>query len=373
LNAFPKGILSFDWQFYLFRPLVYLILGGISYWGWHACQVSLVAKPQWIMAGVITGAIQTMIFILLGLATEFGNSPYGSSGWALAGNLFYVTAMLWGIEMARGYLAIYHGLHRPWLVLFVATFVFTFISIPLGQYKFLDTPLSIFELVGKTILPTLANNFLATFLALSGGPLASLAYWLVPTAFEWFSPVLPQLPWLVTAFAGTLVPALALLAIYAVANRKAAPVATEVATTPEKKKDKSVPYLWLIALALAITLLWFNTGMFGVRPFLVSGASMNPAFYAGDIVITHQVPLDTIQVNDVIRFTKYDYFILHRVIDIQVKDNQTVFITRGDNNNTNDDPVYPDQIEGKAIFSIPKVGWLAIWAREVVLWITNLV
>jgi len=56
---------------------------------------------------------------------------------------------------------------------------------------------------------------------------------------------------------------------------------------------------------------------------------------------------------------------VHRVVEIQESEGQRVFITQGDANREPDaTPVLPANVVGKAVFSIPKIGWAAIAVKE---------
>ena len=126
--------------------------------------------------------------------------------------------------------------------------------------------------------------------------------------------------------------------------------------------------VWVLVGAMSVSLLWFNTGIFGVRPTLVSGVSMEPKLLAGDVVITREVLTESIEVGDVVRFKQGGVYILHRVIEVQESEGELTFITQGDANNVVDAPVPASQIEGKVILTIPKIGWVSIAVREVIGW-----
>jgi signal peptidase len=113
-----------------------------------------------------------------------------------------------------------------------------------------------------------------------------------------------------------------------------------------------------------VGVIWFNSGALGVRPSLISGNSMNPVLYPGDVVITRVIPPEQIQVGDVIRFHRDGIDVVHRVMDVQNHGAGPVFITRGDNNNVDDAPVMAEQVEGKVVLTIPKVGWVGILFRK---------
>jgi signal peptidase len=95
-------------------------------------------------------------------------------------------------------------------------------------------------------------------------------------------------------------------------------------------------------------MLWFNTGLFGIRPNLVSGSSMAPALNPGDIVVLRPVEPASIQVGDIIRVVQAGTPILHRVIEIRDEGGIREYVTQGDANNVPDRPVSADQIDGRS-------------------------
>lgn len=91
--------------------------------------------------------------------------------------------------------------------------------------------------------------------------------------------------------------------------------------------------------------------------------SMEPNLYKGDMLLVYGTP--QIEVGDVIVYQnpKTNLPIVHRVLEIQ--DNK--FITKGDNNPADDitlgitdNPVSPEQVQGKTMMKLPLLGWVKI-------------
>ena len=74
-------------------------------------------------------------------------------------------------------------------------------------------------------------------------------------------------------------------------------------------------------------------------------------------------PLEDIRIGDVIIFnTPFKTIpIVHRVVAITNVDGQFSFTTKGDANSSPDQPITPEQIVGRVVFAIPKLGWLSLW------------
>jgi|SRR3990172_872956 len=365
VNFLLSNIPIAELNIYLAQPVLWVTLCIVSFLGWKdgLDERPTLTKGLAFMA-LLIGAAQIAMLVLAGLVLGFGYSPYSHKPLPLLGNILYVGTSLAGIEMSRAYLLARFGKRNPMIALVVFTLVFAFMSIPAGKYTALGEPQSAFRIVGGSFLPALSENILASFLAMLGGPIPALLYLGSLSAFEWLSPILPKLHWAVTAFIGTIAPIIGLLILRG-AYLPESPADEQTRNQP----SKTISTLWLVTGVFAVGLLWFNTGLFGFRPFVVVGDSMEPTLLAGDMVITRTVPAESIQVGDVIRFQRNKAFVLHRVIDIQKGDAGVVFITRGDGNNTDDPPVTEDMLEGKAIFTIPKIGWFNIAVRSALQWL----
>ena len=100
----------------------------------------------------------------------------------------------------------------------------------------------------------------------------------------------------------------------------------------------------------------------GYAVFEVVSDSMAPSIYKNDIIvvkITKEVKSD-----DIITYKDGENFITHRVIDIQ----GNYYITRGDANNSKDDPVMQTAILGKVVKIFPKLGiWQTIFTTPTVI------
>jgi len=355
--AIPR-VLSGGLNIYLAQPLIWTSLTLLAAIGW---KLGLRSRPaptrQLVVVCVLVGLFQVALFVIAGLLYGFGHSPYGHSPIVVLGNLLYVGTILIATELSRAYLVRLFGRPNPGLGVAVTAFIFAYVSIPLAKYASLSGTAAFMRFTGETLLPTLSENLLATFVAFLGGPVASIAYRGVLLAFEWLSPITPDLTWIVSAFIGTAAPALGLLGVR---NQLAFGSLSQGGLGA---RDKGPSTGWVVAVALATALLWFNTGLFGYRPTLVSGVSMEPALVVGDIVITREVQADQVQVGDIIRYRLGNFFIVHRVVDLD-RQGGSAFITRGDSNNTPDAPVSPAQLDGKVILVIPKLGWLSIGVRN---------
>lgn len=102
----------------------------------------------------------------------------------------------------------------------------------------------------------------------------------------------------------------------------------------------------------------------GYKPFIVLSGSMEPNIMTGDMVIVKVTDANKLEKGEIVAFKSGDSVVTHRIIDITEEDNQKVFVTKGDNNNTEDrDKVTLNQVEGKCIKRIPKLGDFAMFLQ----------
>jgi signal peptidase len=78
-----------------------------------------------------------------------------------------------------------------------------------------------------------------------------------------------------------------------------------------------------------------------------------------------QLPQPRVQIGDVVTFQPVSddpTLITHRVVGKSFTSDGTMFVTRGDANGADDEPIEPAQIMGVAMYSVPFVGYVAVWA-----------
>jgi signal peptidase len=122
----------------------------------------------------------------------------------------------------------------------------------------------------------------------------------------------------------------------------------------------------LVFLAIIYTSVFIKTKLrpdeiptiFGYKPFVVMSGSMETELYKGDLAIIKVVDKNTLNTNDIIAFReKKDLVVTHRIVEIQTQNGEKVFITKGDNNNSNDTGVvHLKDIEGKYVKKYSSLG-----------------
>ena len=104
----------------------------------------------------------------------------------------------------------------------------------------------------------------------------------------------------------------------------------------------------------------------GYKPFIVYSGSMEKEIPIGSIAIIKETEPKNLHEEDIIAFMQEDNTIVtHRIVDIKTKNNKTYYVTKGDNNSSNDQELVSSyMIEGKYLFSIAYIGYIAMFLKE---------
>ncbi len=98
--------------------------------------------------------------------------------------------------------------------------------------------------------------------------------------------------------------------------------------------------------------------VFGYKPFIVLSGSMEGKIHKGDLIITKIVDSNKLKKDDIIAFRDAENTITtHRIIDVIENNGKKQFITKGDNNSTQDrNLVNLEDVEGIYIMRIGGFG-----------------
>lgn len=134
-----------------------------------------------------------------------------------------------------------------------------------------------------------------------------------------------------------------------------------------KKHSKSSRFKNIIRVLLLIvcgTVIGFNVYLananglvgnklpmpFGYGAAVVLSGSMEPELSKGDLIIVKQT--DLFSMNQVVVYQDGNSLVVHRIIEL----NDDSVTTKGDANNTPDDPIETSRISGEVVLAIPYAG-----------------
>lgn len=358
--ALPLLDISSFTRTYVLQPLMWgLLVLAIMVLPRYRTSAKLQTRStiRWLAFGI--GFAEIALYVTAGLFSGFGRSANSFTFQGIVTNLVLVASLLIGMEMSRAWLVNQGGKHAV-MALVLVSLLYTVISIPLAQLRGLQANIETISFVGQVVLPALAESALASALAWLAGPSAAMAYRGILLAFWWFCPILPNLPWALGALVGVGVPVAGIMLVswlyYTRGNR-----------LPRRRtRESGFPVGWVAISVFALVMVWFAVGLFPVQPRLISSGSMEPTIEVGDIAISAEVPIETIQVGDIIAFREgHRTVVVHRVFEIKEEGESNSFVTKGDANNAPDsDPVLPDNVVGKVVMVVPNIGWVGIAVKD---------
>ncbi|MCK4222589.1 MAG: signal peptidase I, partial [Dehalococcoidia bacterium] len=125
---------------------------------------------------LMIGGFQVFCLAIGGVFCGFGKSPYTFTAQGILLNLVFAGSALVAMEFSRAYVVNSLSKRRAVLVVALIALLFTALSLPLARSTGLGEPLGTATFVGGEVIPLLAQNLLASFLVLLGGPLPAIAY-----------------------------------------------------------------------------------------------------------------------------------------------------------------------------------------------------
>ncbi|SFJ80597.1 signal peptidase I [Cellulomonas sp. KH9] len=122
----------------------------------------------------------------------------------------------------------------------------------------------------------------------------------------------------------------------------------------------------LLAVLAAVVALAVVPRLLGGAALTVLTGSMVPTYQPGDVVVVRGVEdaAAEVEVGDVVTFQPVSddpALVTHRVVGKSLTSDGTAFVTRGDANTADDDPLLPEQIKGIAVYHVPFVGHVSLW------------
>lgn len=137
----------------------------------------------------------------------------------------------------------------------------------------------------------------------------------------------------------------------------------------QKRKElhariRKLVYIFLVIILYNIVLLYmsyidkFDTPSFYIyKAYVITTNSMEPELKKDDVVVIKKAKVDNLKQGDIITFKQNGETITHRIVQIDDIEDGKLYITKGDNNNVQDEQgLRFDQIEGKLVIKIPQLG-----------------
>ncbi len=344
----------------------FLWIGAIVFaWSLPHVQIRTKIRHQNSIKGwaFIFAFIFLVISILVGIFVDnLGKSPYSHSVFGILLNILTVAPVIVGREYIRGYLISSLTEEENYIVFIGIALLMTILNISFKSIVKVDGLESGVKLIASSIAPDFSKNLFVTYIGFLGGAIPMIVYMGTIEAFQWLSPVLPDLRWITTALVGVMCPVFFMTAIQSIHAKES--------KLKVRDKEEEGVLSWIITSLLSISIIWFSAGVFPIYPSVIATGSMEPMIKPGDVILIKKVvgieDINKLKVGDVMQFRRGSILITHRIIEIKEIENEGLqFQTKGDNNSGPDiDLVKPADVKGTVIKVVPKVGWPTLLVKS---------
>ncbi len=213
------------------------------------------------------------------------------------------------------------------------------------------------DVLAMTFLPAVMSNLLYHYLSKRYGPYPNIAYRLIVGLFIYIIPLASAVPDAFYSIFKLLVPI---------------PIYLFIDYLYEKKRRYALGKKGVASLIISAVTLVFCTSIimliscqFRFCLIVVASPSMTGEINKGDAIIYEEYTGGGALPDEIIVFEKNNSTTIHRVVEVEVIDNQRRYTTKGDANE-GEDPGYitDSNIIGRVRAKLPMVGYPTLWLRS---------
>ena len=342
----------------IINPIIWIIMCFVAFMLGKDSNLRIKGQQDKQQSLLITLIIYIILYFLLGLLFGFERTPYSKDILSVFRNLWSFASIIFFQEYIRYILVKNEHKSKFNFILIILLFMIINLNFSTITEHFTDLK-EIFIYTSTTLIPTLLESALMTYLVYIGGPRFSIVYRLFIIIPPFVVPIIPSFDWFVTAVVGVVLP----LAVYIYLNYVHVNKSERLSKRDIKKYN---PVVYIPVFILIAMMAGFVMGLFKYQPIAVMSGSMSPTFNRGDAVVINKLTKkekNELKKGDIIQFISGTKYVVHRIVDVDndVYGNK-VFITKGDHNNANDvGSVTLENIIGKVSFVVPWIGYPSVW------------
>lgn len=301
-----------------------------------------------------------MFYFVMGLFVGYQYNAYSMTPKGLIHNTIMFMPIIIFQEYIRQVFLTYSNGKSKWMAFITILFILISVNYNSLSSDFRSAEAG-FKFVCSDLIPLVARNFVFTYLTYISSCKPAIIYRLLTTAVTIYLPILPNINWFYTGLFGILVP----IILYVIINYSQAKLERKL-TWQEEKRSRPITYVPVLVFVFLVV--GFVIGLFKYQPVAVISDSMLPVFARGDMIVVEKVEkenVDKLKVGDIIKFQVDNYYVIHRIHEIEETEEGLLFTTKGDNNNAPDGkPVKPEQIQAKYITYVKFLGFPSVWLSE---------
>lgn len=292
---------------------------------------------------------------VLGIYVGFYNATVKFSQWTIFNYIIPYIIIIISIENIRKTILLKDDKKSNIILLLVCIILDIAISTNLQAIK---TLMDYFMLIGFIVFSSIANNVLFNYIIKNfRNCKAIIIYRMITILYVYFIPIVPNLNILFECIIRMIIPYIIYLILEANYGKKEKEIST-------RKKTTDI-LITSILIILAVCILMLVSCKFKYGALVIGSGSMSGTINKGDVIIYETLD-DKVEVGDIIVFKSEDVRIIHRVIRERNSNDGTVYYTKGDANQNEDEGYRMKQdIIGKVKFRIPYIGQLTVFINEI--------
>lgn len=231
------------------------------------------------------------------------------------------------------------------------------ITLYLDRYKVwnLDNALI---LIGYVTFPAISINLMCNYIVKRYGIIPNILYRVIITIYMYIFSVLPDIYMFFQSIYKIIYPYIIYIAIDEVFEKK------RFRKVSKNEKISLISILISITIIVSIVMLVSCKFKYGI--LVVGSSSMTGTVDKGDAVIFERYDNQNLKKGQIIVFTKDNIKTIHCIENIQIKNDETIYFTKGTNNQQRDEGYRTDSdILGIVKFKIIDIGWPTIWLNDI--------
>ena len=337
--------------FYIFFSIFFLIMSRKK-------NITNFNRSSIRQIAIIGSILYLLLYYLDGLGIGFSNSPYNHSLMGIFKNLYLYLIIAISHEIIRDHFIKKDGDKSKYYTVLI-TIILTLVSVGFANYNItISSSKQLLDYLFEFIFPSIIMNIFLSYLVYREGLFSALIYKIPFLIIYILTPILPYNNFPILCVIKAIPP----LVVYLKIEKE---YFSSIVLSVKRSFMGFEKIRLLIFVITLIFILSFTTGRLLYKPVVILTGSMNPVLEKGDIVVYNKIEFNDIKVNDIIVYSLGEISVIHRVHKITYQDNKQVLITKGDNNNSIDvSPVSEDQVLGKVLFKVKKIGYPTIWVNE---------
>lgn len=311
-------------------------------------------KKKFILLILVLSVIHVLLLYFIGIFVGFyKNANYFSLTKLYTTILPYIIIIICS-EIIRQIFAVKQT--RKNIIIVTIALVLAEVATCLTQYRVITLDETLI-LIGYIFLPAISTNILCNYIVKRYGLIPNMCYRIITSIYIYIFSILPNIYMFFQSVYRIIFPYL----IYIIVDKYFEKNKFEKIA----KKQKMNLTLFSICAILAIGFVMLISCKFKYGILVVGSSSMAGTINKGDAVVFEQYTNQQLEKGQIIVFIKDNIKTIHCIENIQIKNNETIYYTKGTNNMQQDEGYRTNSdIIGIVKFKIIAIGWPTIWFND---------